>query len=222
MTSILASCVRRMIAAVALSATLALIASAALAQSPEPRPLNDQDLADIARVETYLNGLTTVQSRFIQSSSQGNIARGEVFISRPGRLRFEYDPPTPVLLVADGLFLIYVDKELEQISQIPIGSTPLGILIDKQIKFGEKAEVVDVTRDPGLLRVTSRMVEEPEAGTVTMVFSESPLALRQWTIVDAQGTSIRVALLDPRRGMPLDKELFVVDQFQFDGDSSNN
>ena len=219
MTSLLASSVRRMIAAVALSGVLAAVAAAALAQTREPRPLSDKDLSDIARVETYLNGLTTVQSRFIQSSSEGNIARGEVFISRPGKLRFEYDPPTPVLLVADGLFLVYVDKELEQISQIPISSTPLGILIDKQIKFGDKAEVIDVKRDPGILRVTSRMIEEPEAGTVTMVFSEAPLALRQWTIVDAQGTSIRVALLDPRRGMPLDGELFVVDQFQFDGDN---
>ena len=183
--------------------------------------LGAKDRTDVGRVEAYLNALTTLKSRFIQRASTGNLASGTVYISRPGRMRFEYDPPAPILLVADGLFLIYVDKDLEQISHVPISSTPLGILVEANVKLTDNHDVAFVERAAGTLAVTLTMKEDPEAGAVRLLFADAPLALKQWYIRDAQGVEVRVTLLDIERGIDLDSALFQIDPEMF-GNADNN
>ena len=92
--------------------------------------LTQTDLDDLGRIENYLNSIHTLKSNFIQTASTGERATGVLFLNRPGRIRVQYDPPSPILLVANGAFIIYVDKNLEQISHIPIAETPLRVLID--------------------------------------------------------------------------------------------
>ena len=183
--------------------------------------LSPKDLKDVARVEAYLNAVTTLKSRFIQRASTGNLASGTVYISRPGKMRFEYDPPAPILLVADGLFLVYVDKELEQISHVPISSTPLSILISENVKLVDNHDVAFVERAPGTLAVTLTMKEDPEAGAVRLLFADAPLALKQWYIGDAQGVEVRVSLLDIERDVDLDSTLFQVDPEMFNTPANN-
>ena len=136
--------------------------------------MSEDDKDDIARVEAYLNGITTMRSRFIQRSSTGNIASGLVYLSRPGRMRFEYDPPAQILLVADGLFLVYVDKELEQISNVPISSTPLRILVDGDVNLMASYDVEAIDRAAGTLTVILTLKEDPDAGTVRLLFVDKP------------------------------------------------
>jgi outer membrane lipoprotein-sorting protein len=183
--------------------------------------LSAKDKTDVARVEKYLNAVTTLKSRFIQRASTGNLASGTVYISRPGRMRFEYDPPAPILLVADGVFLVYVDKELEQISHVPISSTPLSILVSENVKLTDNHEIAFVERAPGTLAVTLTMKDDLEAGAVRLLFADGPLALKQWYIRDAQGVEVRVSLLDVERGVDLDSTLFQIDPDMFGNDDNN-
>jgi len=193
---------------------------AALPGDSAAATLNAGDRADVRRIESYLNGITTLKSRFIQRSSTGHLASGVLYLSRPGRMRFEYDPPAQILLVVDGLFLIYVDKELQQISNIPISATPLSVLVDANVKLANSHDVEKVDRGAGTLSVTLGMKDDPESGAVRLLFADGPISLKKWYIRDAHGVEVQVSLLDSERGMTFDSALFQVDPTMFE-DSSN-
>ena len=175
----------------------------------DPYIMNAADKADVARVEAYLNSIGTMQARFVQVSSTGDMAEGEFFLSRPGDLRIDYDPPVPVLIVTSGLFLVYVDEELEQSTHLPISSTPVGVLVDDIIKLsGGDLQIIGVDRGSSTLRVGLAQTEDPYAGTITLAFSDAPLTLRQWTVRDSQGVVTDFALLNPRFDIDIDPEKF--------------
>lgn len=180
-------------------------------------PLSDKDKADVARVEEYLNSVTTLKARFLQIAGNGNQAEGTAYLSRPGRMRLQYDPPSPLLVVADGTFLIVHDQELGEPSYIPLGSTPAGVLVRENVRLiGQDVTVTRVVRLPGVLNVSLVETEEPEAGEITLVFSESPFALRQWRVVDAQGSTTTVSLYESQTGLKLDPKLFEFKNPNFD------
>ena len=183
--------------------------SAAPATLPTSLALDATGRQQLHRVEEYFNSVRTLQARFVQASSNGQQAGGKVFLSRPGRLRVEYDPPPPVLIVADGSFLIYNDRGLDQVSYIPLGSTPAGILLADRISLDDPAlTVTDFSDDGSRLRLSLVRTESAGEGTLTMVFDKAPLALVEWEVTDAQGITTQVTLVDPRFGVPLDKDLF--------------
>jgi len=177
--------------------------------APKRVQLTAQDRADIARAEEYLNGVTTLKARFLQISASGGQVEGTAFLSRPGKMRLQYDPPSPMLVVADGTFLIVHDKELGEPSYIPLDSTPAGILVRDNVKLdGKDVQVTRVQRLPGVLNIS--MIEAGDAGQgeLTLVFSEAPFALRQWRVVDAQGSATTVSLYESQTGLKLDPKLF--------------
>lgn len=164
--------------------------------------------APVDRVEVYLNSIKTLSARFLQVDSAGNIAHGHLYMRRPGRLRFEYDAPSPLLLVADGVWLILHDKELDQVNRFPLYETPLGVLVDDPVDLREKVEVVDVEESPGILRLKVIDRELPDEGWMGITFTDPPLLLRQWKIKDAQGGVTALSLTDIRVNRKLDPELF--------------
>ncbi|MDW8444454.1 MAG: outer membrane lipoprotein carrier protein LolA [Acetobacteraceae bacterium] len=102
-----------------------------------PAPLSAADRADLARLEAYLDGIRTLTARFVQVDARGGTATGRLWLSRPGRMRFEYDPPSPILLVADGTFVIFHDRSVMQTTHIPLGTTPLSLLLAERIRLDE-------------------------------------------------------------------------------------
>ena len=168
----------------------------------------------LKQIEAYFNSITTLQARFLQVASTGAMTQGTLSLKRPGRMRFEYDAPSPILLVSNGTWLVFQDNELEQTTHVPLGSTPLSVLVEDPVDLETDIEVLDVRRNPGVIRLLMRMRDDPEAGLVQMVFSHSPLALRQWVITDAQGVEVKVALLETRRGMALKNDLFKPQDFK--------
>jgi outer membrane lipoprotein-sorting protein len=198
---------RRRLLLLAGSAALYAPARAAVGAAPA-RALSDQDRADVARVENYLNEIRTLSARFMQVSDTGGTAEGKLFLSRPGKLRLEYDPPVPILMVANSGFLIHYDKQLKAVTHLPIDSTPAGLLVRERIVLSGDVTVSAVERGPGSLRVSLLQSKDPQAGKITLVFGERPFALSNWQVVDAQGNVTRVALLEPRVGVPLDPALF--------------
>ncbi len=190
-------------------AAAALFPSPAPALLPTSLVLDDAARQELRQVEAYFNSIRTLEARFVQTSSNGKAAAGWVYVSRPGHLRVEYDPPPSVLIVADGTFLIYYDRALDQVSYIPLGSTPAGILLADHISIDDPAlTVTDFTDDGTRLRLTLVRTDSPGEGTLTIVFSKSPLALVEWQVVDAQGISTQVALEGAAFGVPLDDSLF--------------
>jgi outer membrane lipoprotein-sorting protein len=190
--------------------TLALLAAApARAADPKPAALSAEDKADIARAEAYLNAVTTLKARFLQSSPNGAAAEGDAYLSRPGRLRLQYDPPSPLLVVADGTFLIVYDRELGDPSYVPLGQTPAGVLVQPNLRLtGGEVTVTRVSRLPGVVRISAVESEDPASGEITLVFSDHPFELKQWQVRDAQHQVTTVSLFDVRTGISLEPKLF--------------
>jgi outer membrane lipoprotein-sorting protein len=170
----------------------------------------------IARIEAYLNGIDTLRSSFVQINPDGAQVTGELYYERPDKMRLEYDPPSRILIVADRWQVIYHDRRLKQVSHLLTGSTPLGFLLEEDIALSGDVTVTDVEEAGGELRVTLVQTDEPDQGSITLVFAERPLELRRWTVVDAQGLPTHVVLDGIETGVALDDELFVFRNPRFD------
>jgi outer membrane lipoprotein-sorting protein len=180
-----------------------------LASQPAPAALPSAAHAeDLARVEDYLNGLTTLKADFVQINPDGGTVTGELYYQRPDKMRLDYNPPSPVLIISDGWWLIYYDRKLKQVSHLTINSTPLGFLLRDEVRLSGDVTVTDVRRVAGELHVTLVRTDEPDQGSIQLTFAEDPLELRRWTIFDAQGQATHVMLETPQTGLPLDRELF--------------
>ncbi len=202
---------RAVLIATAALLCLAPLAEASAAAKPVAATLNESQKATLARVESYLNSIRTLRARFLQLADSGATADGEILISRPGLMKIEYAPPSPHLIVADGLFLIYHEKRLNQTSHLPLSGSLAGFLVRETIRLSGDVTVTAFEQQKGVVRVALVKTSEPEAGTLTLVFSDEPLQLRQWTVTDGQGTMTRITLVDPQFGVPLDKKLFAFD-----------
>lgn len=204
---------RFLVAACAALATLAALPSApAFAAPPKvvAAPLTEQDQADIARIEAYLNDLKTLKAKFLQFSDQGGEARGQFYLSRPGKMRFEYDPPTPILMVSSGSSLVYYDSQLKETSYVPVSSTPLGLLLRDKVKLTGDVTITKLERGPGTIRLSLQQTKDPDQGGLILVFADHPLALRQWTVIDGQRKSTTITLVDMQTDPKLDPSLFQV------------
>lgn len=166
------------------------------------------DASTIARVENYLNSITTLRASFLQVAPDGAVSEGMLYLARPGRLRIEYDPPATVLMVGNGSRIVYYDRKLGQVSELPLTSPLAQILIRRQIRLGDDLGVVAVVRAGGVLRITLADIDDPGAGQVTLMFNDNPLGLRQWSVKDAQGLETRITLMERWFGLPIDSALF--------------
>ena len=170
--------------------------------------LSAQDRADIARVEAYLNSIRTLHARFLQVAPNGATSEGQAWLERPGRMRFQYDPPSPFLLVGGHGLLVFNDSQLRQTSNIPLGQTPLGILLQDNLRLSGAVTVSGVVRLPGQLQVSLYRTASPQDGSLTLIFADNPLALRSWITTDAQRHETRVTLYNAQLGGSFDQKLF--------------
>ena len=194
---------RRMLAGLAALSGLVLFRPANAALQPA-------DQAEIAEIEHYLDSIRTMSAEFQQFDEQGRVATGRIYLARPGRMRVEYDPPTPYLLVASSGALVYYDPEVKQLTTLPLSSTPAAFLLKDHISLTEGVVVKSFERGPGAVRVEIADASDEGAGSVLLVFEDRPMALRQWTVTDAQGVKTQVVLTRTSFGMPLDPNLFAI------------
>lgn len=184
--------------------------AAALRPAAALAALSDRDKVDIDRVEALFNDISTLEARFTQVDSNGGYAQGRLLLRRPGRLRFEYDAPTPLLIVADGTWLVVYDKEIKQVDRYPLGRTPIGVLVRENVSFGDGLQVTDVQRDSQAFAVSVIDPDHKDDGKLTLVFTENPFEFRQWQVLDAQGITTVVSLEDIRHGGSFDPKLFTL------------
>jgi outer membrane lipoprotein-sorting protein len=170
--------------------------------------ISNQDRADLSRIEAYLNGIRSLRARFVQTAPDGSITGGLALMQRPGRMRFQYDPPSPFLLVANYGVLVFHDAQLNQTSNIPLSRTPLGILLGDHTTLSGDVTVTRFVRLPGQIQVSLVRAASPGEGTLTLIFADNPLTLRQWIVLDQQGKQTRVAFTDMEVGANVDARLF--------------
>ncbi|MAB12720.1 MAG: cell envelope biogenesis protein LolA [Parvibaculum sp.] len=184
--------------------------------------LSPADIAAVKEVDAYLNGMKRLQGDFLQIGADGSMAQGKFFIRRPGRARFEYDPPANQLVVADG-FWVAVKEGDAPAQRIPLSSLPFAPILDEKVDLLAQTNVLDVEKAPGVLRIKLTGKDDGLPGTVTLVFDQPNLQLRQWVVTDAQGLQTTVALRNVRAGVEADNALFVLrdDQRPSIGGSKN-
>ncbi len=204
------------IRAAALAAVMALALVSIAPQTAQARERNQdlsaEDVATLERVSAYLNDIRTMRGRFIQASGN-QVASGQFWLRKPGRMRFTYDPPAQIELVADGTVVAVIDKELETVNTYPLSATPLKIVLARRINLAEDVDITGVRRQEGLLLVTATEDEGIATGQITLVFQQEPeLALRQWIIVDAQGVETSIVLQDTEQGMRLPRSMFRIEE----------
>ncbi|HWB48346.1 MAG TPA: outer membrane lipoprotein carrier protein LolA [Stellaceae bacterium] len=191
--------------------TAFLVLSAALparAAPPPPAALSPQDTAELQRIAAYLDGIHTMTAHFQQAVANGGVATGSVWLARPGKMRFQYDPPNELLLLADTFYLYSWDPDLKQMSKVGLKSTPAWFLLRQPISFTDGVTVTRFEHSGNTVKVSVVESAEPDAGSLTMVFTENPPVLRQWSVVDRQGKVTTVSLSDMSYGMALDPKLF--------------
>ena len=199
---------RRFLSGLAVASAAAVLPRVAYAVTPPAAHLTDADRADVARIVAYLNNIHTMESHFEQIAADGSDSSGMLYVERPGKLRLVYDPPVPVMIIADGSGIYYWDSKLEQLSQTRVEDTPAWFLLRPDITASGDVTITRFERQPGVLRVTMVETENSDLGSVTLTLVDQPLELRQWTVVDAQARPVTVTLTDPRFGMPISPLLF--------------
>ncbi|MDI1283050.1 MAG: outer-membrane lipoprotein carrier protein LolA [Reyranella sp.] len=197
---------RILLAALLLSFTTVLAAGPATAQNVA------QGQAAAADVEKYFNSIRTLKARFVQSNPNGSVVQGTLYVRRPGRMRFEYDAPSQLKIVADGSQVTMWDPTTKDFGQWPIGWTAASFLVKEPLSLtGGDLQVEKAERQDGMLQLTMSQAKKPQEGKVIVRVSENPMALRGWTIIDNRGNQVNVSLQDVQAGGQLADSLFKFD-----------
>ena len=194
---------------------LASLMSPLLMGAGHPAPphrlvLDDSDRATLDAISARLNGVATLKGEFVQINPDGNISQGAFYISKPGKMRFEYQPPTPTLIVADGRTVAVANTKLNTVDRYPLSDTPLGIVLGNDVDLKNSIALVSFERQNGSIIIGARSNANMNRANVSLVFSDPGYELRQWTVVDNQGLTTTVALRDVVAGAPLSPSLFLL------------
>ena len=185
-----------------------LLASAAMTLAALPATAEKLSLGEISR---YLNGFETAAGEFTQINDDGTISTGQIYIKRPGRVRFEYNPPEQILVLADGTRVGVIDgKSNTGPEAYPLHRTPLKIILARNVDFGREKMVTGHASDGKTTTVRAQDPENPEYGSIDLVFTAEPVELRQWVINDSSGSRTTVVLGDLKTGVRLNDEQFVI------------
>lgn len=192
----------------ALALGLAALPLPALAQKAAPLSVADRALVD--RAVAYLQNLNEAKGRFVQTDPRGSVTQGSVYLKRPGKARFDYEPPSGLLVVSDGAVVSIHDKRLKTFESYPLQATPLALFLARQIRLDKGVVISRVTRLADGFSITARDGKKEAEGQITLTFSDNPMTLVGWTVTDAQGQSTRIRVTGLTRASGLASSLFVL------------
>lgn len=186
-----------------LSLVLSFICLSGLANAQE------LDAKKIKEIEAYLNNIKTMEAEFVQTASNGSSAEGKIYIAKPNKIRMEYQDPTSVLIVGDGNFIVYNDKELDQVTHIDYEDIPATLILANDIKIdGQNLKITDYYSDAGSTTVTMEYPKKPDISPITLTFGNDPLELKQWRVIDPQSVEVTVSLYNAVKDAQLNDNLF--------------
>ena len=175
---------------------------------PSPDDLSDQDKALVAKAAAYLEGLGELKGRFEQTDARGGFSHGDLYLSRPGRARFAYDPPDGRLMISDGRTVWVSDPRLKTLNHYPLRSTPLALFLSQHVRLDRGVAVTNVDRYSDGFALTAVDSNHRAQGQIVLVFADSPIRLREWSLTDSQGRTTRIRLTGLKSTSGLDPDLF--------------
>jgi len=167
-------------------------------------------IPETQKFEDYLNQLKTLSGEFTQTNSNGQRVTGTIQLSRPGKMRLDYHPPSSLLVVADGRWLVTYDKEADEVNYVSLDNTPAAFILRPYIQFSGDVAITSIIPKGGATEITLIRKEEPDTGYISLVFSNNPIALKEWSVVDSQGVKTRVVLSKIETDIPLSPNLFII------------
>jgi outer membrane lipoprotein-sorting protein len=185
------------------------------AQAATPLIGSEQTKA-VERINAYFNSITNLQGGFEQIDATNKRSTGRFYVQRPGKIRFDYAPPSGLRIVADGNSLAIEDAELRTVEKYPIQSTPFRLLLSEAVDLGRDARIVGVESQEGTLAISLEDKSGDAAGSIRLLFDSGPeLQLKQWMITDAQGLTTQVTVTDVVSGRKVAADFFTAkDSFQ--------
>ena len=178
------------------------------AQAPTPL-IGEEQAKAVQRINAYFNSITNLQGSFDQVDSSNKRSTGRFYVQRPGKIRFDYAPPSALRIVADGHFLAIEDSDLKTVEKYPIASTPFRLLLADAVDLGRDARVVGVESQEGTLAISLEDKTGDAAGSIKLLFDTGPeLQLKQWLITDAQGLTTTVTINDIVAGRKVAADFF--------------
>lgn len=168
-----------------------------------------QKANEIKKVQDYLNSIKTLSANFVQIASNGEKNEGRIYIEKPNKIRMEYNAPSNILIVGNGDYIVYYDKELDQITNIDYEDIPAAMVLANTVDLnGKELKVTDLYQDPGMTRIKLQYQNAGDLGPFTLVFNNNPFDLRQWKVLTPQGLEVSLSLYDTVIDGKLDASLF--------------
>jgi len=197
------------------AASAALLSVPLLSGAGQPAPqrridFRGEEAQDLDKISAWLNGLTTLTAAFVQTSPEGKTAQGTFYLARPGRLRFEYRAPSPLLIVATGGNIYVRNSRLNTVDRTSVSDTPLRLLLADDIDLKRNPAVLAINRMPGALVLHARSSTNRMSENMVITFSAPDIQIREWVVKDLQGDPTSVALSQVQTGTPLPDTLFAV------------
>ena len=175
--------------------------------------IDSKKFSAIERINAYLNEIKTLRADFLQVATNGEIASGKLYMSRPGKIRFEYTPPSPILILSDGTFLIYIDKHLEGMTHFFLSNSPISFLVKKSVRITDDTEIISFSQKANIIRIKLAKLNQIDKGTITLNFTNQPFNLRKWVVADPQGVETTVILSNMEKNITLNPKLFEFEGF---------
>ncbi len=196
-------------------ATIAVFAAAApapvlAATSNQEAPLNDKQVKAVRTVGAYFNNLKSLRGEFVQVGPRGHISSGTFYLNKPGRLRFEYSPPNPFLIVTDGTWLVVNNRKKNKADYYPLSQTPLRLVLADEVNLLKEAKILHVNESSDEITVTLEDRDQLVSGQLTVVYDHKSKNLKQWVIIDGQGLRTTISLKSLTNDVAMDPSLFKV------------
>jgi outer membrane lipoprotein-sorting protein len=191
---------------------IGLLASSPILMAAQKYPvvsLNADQKRSLQKINAFMNSFQSMKSDFTQISSKGQMAQGTLLISKPGKLRFEYAPPNPMLIVSDGKWLTIKNRVKEKGDQFPLSATPLRLVVSPQVDLAAETDVIGYESKDGITSVSLADRKSSLGGYIILVFDEQRSQLQQWIIVDGKDRRTTVQLANIETGGKFDPKLFV-------------
>jgi outer membrane lipoprotein-sorting protein len=181
-------------------------------QAPPPRRITftAEQQAALDKISNWLNSVHTLKSSFVQLGPEGQLDQGQFLLERPGKLRFDFQPPNPVLIVATGGQIYIKNSRLNTVRSYDVSDVPLDLLLNENVNLKANSAITGIDIESDSLVVHARTSTNRQQGNIILVFSYPEIELRQWSVKDNQGGTTTVALHSPEIGAKLDESSFDV------------
>jgi outer membrane lipoprotein-sorting protein len=188
----------------------AVFASSAEAAKIEGMAMTPEIEAAVKKLNTYFNSFQTMKGELVQTSPRGRSAKGVFFLAKPGKLRFEVEPPTPYIMASDGKWLTLTNKKMDKGDQFPLSKTPMRLLVASKLDLLQEAVVTNFEQNDSSTAITLADKKGSMPGHIVLVFDDTQNELQQWIIIDGKGQRTTVELANLERDVKINPKLFSV------------